>query len=117
MIYVHNCVGYDMMAGNLLLNNKTNKTNISMSTIPKWNRSVPFPRDNFILRCIEESFGPSKSSGKPMISLEYEVVSPEDAVSADGKRYTVVGEKIIKYYTTKSVDGEGNIDADKSAFC
>jgi hypothetical protein len=76
----------------------------------KWNSSVMFPQDNFILRCIEESFGPSKSSGNPMITLGFEIVAPE-TVNVAGVDYSVTGLKITPgYYTTATLD-----DAEKTA--
>ena len=69
-----------------------------------------FPQDNFILRCIEESFGPSKSSGNPMITLGYEIVAPE-SINVAGVEYSVQGLKITPgYYTTATLD-----DPDKTA--
>ena len=69
-----------------------------------------FPQDNFILRCIEESFGPSKSSGNPMITLNYEIVAPE-TINVAGIEYSVQGLKITPgYYTTATLD-----DAEKTA--
>lgn len=68
-----------------------------------------FPQDNFIIRCIEESFGPSKSSGNPMITLGYEVVAPE-SINIAGIDYSVAGLKITPgYYTTATLD-----DVDKT---
>lgn len=79
----------------------------------KWNSKVQFPTDNFKIRCIDESFGPSNSSSKPMITLEFEVVSPE-LVTVAGQEYGVGGVKIKHYAVTKSVDEAGVEDASKS---
>ena len=75
----------------------------------KWNTSVMFPQDNVVLRCIEQTFGPSKSSGNPMITLGYEIVSPE-SFNIAGVDYSVQGLKITPgYYTTATLD-----DAEKT---
>lgn len=79
----------------------------------KWNSKLLFPTDNFKIRCIEESFGPS-NSGSPMITLEFEVVSPE-TVNIGGTEVSVVGVKAKHYTVTKSIDENGNEDAAKSA--
>jgi hypothetical protein len=79
-----------------------------------WNSKVQFPTDNFIVRCTEASFGPSKSSQKPMITLEFEVVSP-DAVNVAGEDYNVAGQKTRPmYFVTQSIDAEGNLDISKT---
>ena len=53
------------MAGNLSTYNKM---------LEKWNNQVNITNENVIVRVLEESFGPSKSSGNPMITLTWEVV-------------------------------------------
>lgn len=84
-----------------------------------WNKTVPFPTDNYLLRIIDATFAPSKGSGKPMITLMTEIQSP-DVVSvvengADVE-YNVAGIKPRPLYqVTKSVDAEGNVDAEKTA--
>jgi hypothetical protein len=75
----------------------------------KWNNTVMWPRDNFVNRVIEESFSPSKSSGNPMITLTFEVVSPE-TFSVAGETYTGVGQKTTRYFTTGNIE-----DAEKDA--
>jgi len=75
----------------------------------KWNSAVMFPQDNAILRVIEAGFGPSKSSGNPMITLGYEIVAPE-SINVAGVDYSVAGLKITPgYYTTATLD-----DAEKT---
>lgn len=82
----------------------------------KWNQKVQFPRDNYVVRVTDESFGPSKSSGNPMITLEFEVVSPEEVQVGTGT-YTVVGVgNIRRYYPTiVYADAEGTVDTEKTA--
>ena len=80
----------------------------------KWSSKVMFPRDNFVLRCVDEDFSPSKSSGNPMITLEFEVHSPEE-VSVAGEQYTVAGVTSKMYFPTiVFADGEGNKDVEKT---
>lgn len=63
------------------------------------------PKDNYILRCVDESFGDSKTSGNPMITLEHEIVSPA-TVMIDGEETEVAGQTIKQYLTTKVLEGE-----------
>lgn len=79
----------------------------------KWNNKVQFLKDNYVIRCTDESFGPSKSSGKPMISLSFEIVSPETMVT-DGQEYTIAGTELKTYHVTQSVDEQGNVDVEKT---
>lgn len=80
----------------------------------KWSNKTMLPRDNYILRVVEESFGPSKGSGNPMITLEFEVVSPEE-VEVGGDMFNVAGVKTVGYYTTQVfADAEGNLEKDKT---
>ena len=81
----------------------------------KLTKNVQFPLDNYIIRCTDEEFGPSKSSGKPMITLKFEVVSPEN-VNIAGEEYTVAGVQTLPMYlVTKSIDADGNVDMEKTA--
>ena len=82
-----------------------------------WNSKVQFPSDNFILTCVDAAFGPSASSGKPMITLECEIKSPE-TVTVAGEEYNVAGQKVGKlYYVTTSIDADGNVDIQKTESC
>ena len=82
-----------------------------------WNSKVPFPTDNFIITCTDASFGPSRSSGKPMITLDFEISSP-DAINVKGEDYNVAGQKVgSQYVVTQSIDGEGNLDVVKTESC
>lgn len=83
----------------------------------KWNNEIAIPRDNgYILRVIEEGFAPSKSSGKPMITLKHEIVAPEE-VEVAGEKITIAGVKanLLNYLVTKSIDEEGKVDESKSS--
>jgi hypothetical protein len=85
-----------------------------MLTMQNWNSQIVFPQDNYILRCTDASFGPSKSSGNPMITLSFEIVAPE-SINVAGTDYNVAGIKTLDYYlTTQSKDGEGNVNVEKT---
>lgn len=75
----------------------------------KYNRSMRLPKDNYVVRCVEESFANSKSSGNPMITLEFEVQLP-DEVDIAGEKVTVAGLSIKHYLTTMNLQ-----DSEKSA--
>ena len=83
----------------------------------KWNNQVYIQNENVILRCIDESFGPSKSSGNPMITLNWEVASP-DTINVGGVDYEIKGLKVSpSYHTTKNLtDSEKSEKNDKSTF-
>jgi hypothetical protein len=76
----------------------------------KWNNQVKITNENVIVRVLEEAFGPSKSSNNPMITLQWEVVSPE-SINVAGVEYSIAGLKVSPtYYTTANLE-----DAEKSA--
>ena len=93
-----------------------NPTALYIHMSKKWNSEIAIPTDSsYIIRCIEEVFGQSKSSGKPMITLKFEVVTPEE-VDVAGEMITIAGVQTSpQYYVTQSVDENGNIDVEKSA--
>lgn len=80
-----------------------------------WNNKVPFPSDsNYMNRIIDAKFAPSKSSGQPMLTLEYEVVAPTAGVVIGDSEYNLLGVKVKKYHVTKKLN-EGIVDIDKTA--
>ena len=79
----------------------------------KWNATVQFPTDsNFINRIVGVTFGPSNSSGNPMITLACEVVQPEE-VEIGGVTYNIAGVATKSYYTTQTDDEEKTFNARK----
>lgn len=84
----------------------------------KWNSKVFFPSDNYILRVIGATFGPSKTSGNPMITLESEIVTNEaasESVNVAGEDYLVAGQQVNNYYPTiVFADADGNVDTEKT---
>lgn len=82
--------------------------------VSSWNNKLPLPRDRYTLRCIEESFGLSKSSDNPMLSRTWEIVAPETVTIGD-KQVSVAGQKVQQYLVTKVKDPDtGGWDAKKS---
>ena len=80
----------------------------------KLTNKVQLPMDNYVLRCTEESFGPSKSTGNPMITLKFEIVAPEQ-ITVAGEDYITAGAAVNPHYAvTKSMDQDGNVDIEKS---
>lgn len=68
-----------------------------------------FPNDtNYRARVLSATFGPSASSGNPMITLEYEFYFPEE-IEVAGKQYNISGVKCKKYHVTSMKD-----DAEKT---
>jgi len=78
----------------------------------KWTSKVMFPRDNFVLRCIEESLEQS-SKGNAMIKLVFEVDRPEE-VEINGDTFNVAGARSTGYYVLKVTDGDGAVDTEKT---
>lgn len=83
----------------------------------QWNSSMQFPQDSdYILRVNSAEFGESKSSGNPMITLDVEVISPNEK-EVGGEMITVAGTKPQNMYlTTKSIkkpDSTENLDKSK----
>lgn len=80
-----------------------------MATEKKWNTNVGFNKDTYKIRCTDESFGPSKSSGKPMITLQFEITEPEE-MYINGDDYSIVGTRVTNYYITQALNEDGTID-------
>lgn len=80
----------------------------------QWNAKVLFPADSdYSNRVLKATFGPSNSSGNPMITLEMEVVTPASK-EIGGAEYNIGGCKTTNYYSVNGyIDGE--LDKDKTA--
>lgn len=89
-----------------------------MSTA-KWSNEVVWQKDsNYIIRCIDEIFAPSKSKGAPMITLAFEIAAPE-TMEVAGVTYLIAGVSsgLKMYFPMQSLDDDGNIDTEKTASC
>lgn len=72
-----------------------------------------FPTDsNYANRILGADFGNSKTSGNPMITIECEVVQPQE-VEIDGVMVTIGGIKTTNYLTTQVLTKDG-IDEEKT---
>lgn len=82
----------------------------------KWSSDIKIPQDSsYIIRCIEESFAPSKSSNNPMITLKFECVSPEE-VEVAGEMINIAGvQPSPLYIVTQAMDEDGTLNVEKSA--
>lgn len=78
-----------------------------------WNSNSAWNNDNYILKCIGQSFAPSKSTNNPMITLEFEVVSPE-SVKIGNDEFNVAGTKVPYYAVTKTLNEDGSSNDEKS---
>jgi hypothetical protein len=79
----------------------------------KWDMSVAWqPASDFIIRCVEELFAPS-NSGNPMITLKFEVASPEE-MDVAGEKYNIAGTPISFWQVVQTMDGDV-VDAEKTA--
>lgn len=68
----------------------------------QWSSKMPFPKDRYTVRCIEEEFAPSKA-GNPMFTRVFEIVSPS-TVEVGEKTIGVAGLKLTQYRTVKVKD-------------
>ena len=81
----------------------------------KLTSKVAIPKDsNYIIRCTEEKFGPSKSSGNPMITLNFEVVAPEEVI-VKGEAYNIAGARVSPMYLTTQSMKDGEVDVEKTS--
>jgi hypothetical protein len=78
----------------------------------KWNMDIVWEvQSNYILRCVDEKIAPSNKEN-PMITLGFEVVSPESFESA-GEEYNIAGVP-IKYYQNVKTLVDGLVDVEKT---
>lgn len=72
---------------------------------------MQWPKDNYIGRVLSADFGPAKSSGDPMITLETEVIAPS-SIEIDGEPVSVAGQQVKTYHKTQVlVDGVVDMEA------
>lgn len=83
----------------------------------QWNAKVLFPADSdYSNRVLKATFGPAKSSGNPMITLEMEVVTPASK-DIGGEEYNLAGCKTTNYYSLKAFDEDGTEDTEGTKKC
>lgn len=70
------------------------------------NQKVQLPKDAYVVRVIDEKFGPSKSSGNNMITLELEIVAPEEVKDATGDTIECGGYKFKTYFSIENDDAK-----------
>lgn len=69
----------------------------------------PYFKGSVMARCIKQDFGPSKNTGKPMITLGWEIVVPEKHLSEfDGKTYDMTSLPLKNYFPLSETDKNGN---------
>src|ERR1017187_1915467 len=79
-----------------------------------WNADIPIPTDSdYINRIKEATYGLSKSSGNPMITLKLEVVSPEQK-EIGGKLVNIAGITTTNYFTTTILGEDKQIDIEET---
>lgn len=87
------------------------KSYANVETSQQWNRKVMFPKDNYIIRCREESVGLSQKDNF-MVTLEWEIVNCEPKKIGD-KTYEFDGVSFTTYHVLKNP--EKPEDDDKKA--
>ncbi len=79
--------------------------------VSQWNSKMEFPKDRYIIHCVEEEMGISKGSGNPMVTRNWEVIGSEngETVQIGDKVIGIAGAKITQYRPTKvrTEDKEG----------
>lgn len=84
--------------------------------VSQWNNKIFFPKNRYVLKCVEESFAPS-SAGNPMVTRKFEIHSPA-IIEVGEKKVNVAGLAVIQYRTTKVKDKDtGDWNAESSDKC
>lgn len=79
---------------------------VDTTSVGVWKRNMPFPKNRYTLRCIEESLETS-SSGNLMIKRTWEIYQPDPITSADGtKQLDIDGLKVDQYQMVRIFDGD-----------
>lgn len=83
----------------------------------QWNAKILFPADSdYSNRVLTAKYGPSNSSGNPMITLVMEVVSPQSKNIA-GVDTNIAGCKTTNYYTVTSFNEDGSVNDENTKNC
>lgn len=81
--------------------------------LKKWDMSIPWVKDNYVITITDATFGASKRTENPMGTFQTEVFSPS-TVPVGADEITVAGVPIKHYAVTKVMNGE-SVDEDKTA--
>ena len=76
---------------------KVTEQDVILTVVP------PRMKDRYTLRVKSAEFGPSKSSGNPMLTLECEIIDPLIKVF-DNKEYALDQLRVMYYFTTKVIN-------------
>lgn len=71
---------------------------IDLNEVPSNSNTAYVAQGAYQLQCIQAEFGKS-SKDNPMITLTFEIVSPETSQSPDGEEVQVVGAQVRDYLT------------------
>ena len=79
--------------------------------ISQWNSKMEFPKDRYIIHCVEEEFGISKGSGNPMVTRTWEIIGNDngETIQVGDRVIGIAGAKITQYRPTRvyTEDKEG----------
>lgn len=89
---------------------------VDPSSVSVWKKSMPFPKNRYTLRCIEEE-SQTSSAGNLMLHRTWEIYSPSPVTSVDGtKQLDIDGLKLEQYLTFRIFEkGEVNKDSTSKA--
>lgn len=83
-----------------------------MST--KWNAKMQFPTEsNYVNRITNAVFGPSKSSGNPMVTVSYEICEPQE-VEIGGEMVSIAGVSCDSYFPTTVLNPDHSVNEEKT---
>lgn len=69
----------------------------------------PHYKGSVIARCVKQTFGLSNSSGKPQITLDWEILVPERVTNDfDGRTYDLTSLPLKVYLSLSATDKKGN---------
>lgn len=79
---------------------------VDSTSVGSWKKSMPFPKNRYTMRCIEED-NQTSSNGNSMLVRTWEIYQPSPVTSVDGtKQLDIDGLKITQYLTYRVFDGD-----------
>lgn len=78
-----------------------------------FNQSLYFSPITCVLRCIEEIYKASQSSGSMMIERTWEIAGQPE-ITINGQEIDLIGNELKQYLVVKNSDGKGGWDENKS---